>query len=111
MDDAIAGYGSIAVAGPWQDKPTIYEFYVLPQYRDRLFALFAALVDAAGTTAIETQTNDVILATILHSLGAERHVRVDSVSRPGHHFPRRSWGGRPPRNHCRLRRDCGVSTR
>ena len=23
------GYGSVAVAGPWTNKPTVYEFYVL----------------------------------------------------------------------------------
>src|SRR5262245_11523191 len=26
------GYGSVAVAGPWQAKPTVYEFFLLPQY-------------------------------------------------------------------------------
>jgi GNAT superfamily N-acetyltransferase len=68
VDDVVAGYGSVAVAGPWKDQPAIYEFYVLPQYRHRLFDLFAALVAAAGVTAIETQTNDVILASLLHAL-------------------------------------------
>jgi GNAT superfamily N-acetyltransferase len=66
--NSIAGYGSVAIAGPWEDQPAIYEFYILPQYRHRLFDLFAALVAATGVTAVETQTNDVILASLLHAL-------------------------------------------
>src|ERR1051326_5252313 len=33
--DAVAGFGSIAIAGPWKDKPTVSEFYLLPEYRAR----------------------------------------------------------------------------
>ena len=29
------GYGSIAVGGPWKGKPTVFEWYVAPQYRSR----------------------------------------------------------------------------
>lgn len=68
VDSATVGYGSTAVSGPWKGKPTIFEFYVLPQYRDRVFDLFCALMEAAGTTSIETQTNDLLLSTLLHSL-------------------------------------------
>ena len=34
---ARVGFGSVAIAGPWKDKPTIYEFYVLPEYRSLAF--------------------------------------------------------------------------
>lgn len=66
--DAPVGYGSVAVSGPWKDKPTIFEFFVLPQHRGRLFDLFAALLAETGSTLIETQTNDTLLSTILHAL-------------------------------------------
>src|SRR5262245_34753511 len=68
IDGAPVGYGSVAVSGPWKDKPTIFEFFVLPQHRGRLFDLFAALMTETGATLIETQTNDVVLSTILHAL-------------------------------------------
>jgi GNAT superfamily N-acetyltransferase len=68
IGEATVGYGSVAVSGPWKDKPTIFEFYVLPQQRGRLFDLFAALLAETGATLIETQTNDVLLSTILHAL-------------------------------------------
>ena len=66
-DGSPAGYGSVAVAGPWKDKPTIYEFYVLPHYRLCLFDLFAALLSASGAVSIETQSNDPILTPMLHT--------------------------------------------
>jgi GNAT superfamily N-acetyltransferase len=61
------GYSSIAVAGPWKDKSTIYEFYVLPHYRSRLFDLFSVLLAACGANRIETQSNDSLLTAMLHT--------------------------------------------
>jgi len=64
---APAGYGSVAVAGPWKERPTIYEFYVLPHCRSSLFDLFSALLSASGAGRIETQSNDSILTAMLHT--------------------------------------------
>ena len=61
------GYGSLAVAGPWKDKPTIYEFHVAPPARNRVFDLFEALLAATGAVAIEIQSNDPLLSTMLHT--------------------------------------------
>ena len=63
---AKVGYGSVAVAGPWQAKPTVYEHFLLPQHRRRLFDAFVALLTVSGATHIETQSNDVLLAVMLH---------------------------------------------
>jgi|SRR5882672_6299966 len=57
-EDIPAGCGSIAIAGPWKDKPTVYEFHVAPPYWSRVFDLFSALLVASGAVAIETQSND-----------------------------------------------------
>jgi GNAT superfamily N-acetyltransferase len=61
------GYGSLAVAGPWKDMPTIYEFHVAPPARDRVFDLFEALLAASGAVAIEIQSNDPLLTAMLHA--------------------------------------------
>lgn len=61
------GYGSIAVAGPWETKPTVYEYFVLPQHRGHLFDFFIALLASSGATEIETQSNDVLLTAMLHT--------------------------------------------
>ena len=63
------GYGSLAVAGPWKEKPTVYEFHVAPPARGRVFDLFEALLKESGAVAIETQSNDVQLTVMLHLFG------------------------------------------
>jgi len=61
------GYGSIAIAGPWKEKPTLYEWYVVPQYRSRMFDLFSPLLETSGAATIETQSNDPLLTVMLHT--------------------------------------------
>jgi len=65
--DAPAGYGSIAVGGPWKGKPTVFEFYLLPHRRSRAFEFFQELLAASGAKLIETQSNDVLLFVMLHA--------------------------------------------
>jgi GNAT superfamily N-acetyltransferase len=62
-----AGYGSIAVGGPWAGTRTLFEFYVVERQRSRFFEAFDALRDASRADAIETQTNDVMLTAMLHT--------------------------------------------
>lgn len=65
------GYGSVAVAGPWDGRPTVYEFYVVPPARGRLFELFEALLAASDAVAIETQSNAGLLAVMAHAYGRD----------------------------------------
>ncbi len=60
-----AGYGSLAVAGPWSDLPTIYEFYIIPEFRNRTFELFEAFLNVCGSQRIETQSNDALLTNMM----------------------------------------------
>ena len=62
-----AGHGTIAIAGPWKDKPTATEFFILPQYRQRIFDLFETFLAASNPIAIETQTNAPLLCAMLHT--------------------------------------------
>ena len=64
------GYGSVAVSGPWQAKPTVYEYFMLPQHRGRVFDAFVALLTSSGATAIETQSNDILLTVMLHTFAS-----------------------------------------
>lgn len=66
-DGEKAGYGSIAMGGPWSGTRTIFEFYVAEQGRSRFFEAFEALMRSSAANAIETQTNDVILTAMLHT--------------------------------------------
>ena len=77
--DGVAGvgYGSVAVAGPWKDKPTVYEFYVVPEYRSRAFELFDAFLSASGPQAFEVQTSDT-MSTVM-ALTYARDIGTESV--------------------------------
>jgi GNAT superfamily N-acetyltransferase len=75
--DTPVGYGSVAVAGPWKDKPTVYEFFVVPPARGRVFELFEALLAESRALAIETQSNDGLLAVLIHAYG--RDVASESI--------------------------------
>ena len=71
------GYGSVAVSGPWSDTPALYEFFVEPEHRTRLFDLFADLLTVCEAKTIETQTNNRILTVMLHTFA--RNVRAESI--------------------------------
>lgn len=67
LDELLVGFGTVAIAGPWKDKPTILEFYVLPDHRTRAFDLFEAFLDVSGARLMEIQSNDALLAVMLHT--------------------------------------------
>ncbi|MGA8088522.1 MAG: GNAT family N-acetyltransferase [Terracidiphilus sp.] len=67
LEGDAAGYGSIAVGGPWAGSRTLFEFYVVEKQRSRFFEAFDALKAATLADAIETQTNDVMLTAMLHT--------------------------------------------
>jgi GNAT superfamily N-acetyltransferase len=79
-----AGFGSIAIGGPWQDKPTIFEFYVLPEQRLHAFELFEALLTASKARWMEIQSNDVLLTVMLHAyardIWSEKIVFYDAIT-------------------------------
>jgi GNAT superfamily N-acetyltransferase len=67
----LVGYGSVAVAGPWREKPTILEFYLVPESRTRAFEFFEEFVAIGGAQWMETQSNDLLATTMLHTYGRE----------------------------------------
>lgn len=84
VDGATAGFGSIAIAGPWKDKPTIFEFYVLLEHRVRGFDLFEALLTASGARFMEVQSSDILLTVMLHTyardIWSEKIVFHDAIT-------------------------------
>ena len=67
----VSGFGSIAIAGPWKDKQTAFEFYVLPEKRGHAFALFEAFLAASAPQFLEVQSSDTLLTVMLHTYGRE----------------------------------------
>jgi len=63
------GFGSIAVAGPWKEKPTLIEFYLLPEHRKWAFDLFEAFLAASSAQFFEAQSNDTLLTLLVYTYG------------------------------------------
>ena len=61
------GYGSVALAGPWTTQPALYEFYLLPEWRLRVFDAFRALAASARASRMEVQSNDRLSTVMLHA--------------------------------------------
>lgn len=67
VDGESAGYGSVAVAGPWKGTRTVFEFYVPPGFRAHAFDCFECFVMTSQATAMEIQSNQAILLVMLHA--------------------------------------------
>src|SRR5437867_1048160 len=84
LDGVAAGFGSVAIGGPWKDKPTFFEFYVLPEHRSRSFDLFESFRAAGDPRFFEVQTNDllpmVMAVTYGHQIGTESVVFHDKLA-------------------------------
>lgn len=72
----VVGYASIAVSGPWRERPTFYELYIVPERRCRTYALFEEFLAASRPAAFEVQSNDTLTTTMAltfgHGLSTER---------------------------------------
>lgn len=75
--DRAVGYASLAVDGPWRNRPTFYELYVAPGRRSRTYALFEAFVAATRPPAFEVQSNDVL--TTMMALTFARDIASEKV--------------------------------
>jgi len=73
----VVGFGSIAIDGPWQEKPTIFEFYILPEQRCRAYLLFEILLECSGARFFEVQSNDVLLTSL--ALTRARKIEVEKI--------------------------------
>ena len=71
VDDTLAGFGTVAIGGPWTGKPTILEFYVSPEHRTRAFDLFEAFLNTSEARLMEIQSNDLLLAAMLHTFARD----------------------------------------
>jgi GNAT superfamily N-acetyltransferase len=76
-DGSPAGFGSMAVAGPWQNKPTIYEFYVAPEHRSRAFDLFEALLASSDARFMVNQSSNLLASVMLNTYA--RDITSDAI--------------------------------
>lgn len=77
IDGRQAGYGSVAIAGPWTEAPALYEFFVAGPYRLKVFELFNALRKACGAAKMKVQSNDILTTVMFHTCA--KNVTTESV--------------------------------
>src|SRR5438067_8419074 len=63
------GYGSIAGYENSHDRDTVFEFYIIPSFRNLSPAAFLKLLHASKATFIECQSNDFLLSSMLYEYG------------------------------------------
>lgn len=71
VSGVIAGYGAVAVAGPWINLRALFEVYVLPQFRPLLLQLAEALIHQSQSDHMLAQTNDRTLVILMHQFCGE----------------------------------------
>lgn len=64
-DDQI-GYGSVAGHNKIEDRDIIFEFYIIPPFRQHASKAFQQLLLASSVPLIEAQTNDLLLSAMLN---------------------------------------------
>jgi hypothetical protein len=77
MGGVTAGSGSMAIGGPWTEKPMVFEMYVAPEYRSRAFDLFEAPLPVSAARFLEIQSNDALLSVMLHTYAG--NIRSEAI--------------------------------
>jgi GNAT superfamily N-acetyltransferase len=65
------GYGSVWGTDRRQDRDTIFEFYLVPLYRHLAAELFPKFRDTCGAVWVESQSNDLLLTSMLYIYGSK----------------------------------------
>ena len=65
LTDSKIGYGSIQGKDDLKDRDTLFEFYVIPSFRNVAPSAFLALLELSNADFIECQSNDLLLTSLL----------------------------------------------
>ena len=76
VDDVAVGSGSVKGKEDLKDRDSIFEFFVLPPFRNVSNSLFESLLSACHATCIECQSNDLILTQMLFEYAENIHADV-----------------------------------
>jgi GNAT superfamily N-acetyltransferase len=68
-NEEIVGYGAVKGNEDISDRDTIFEFYILPSFRNLTSLAFSALLHSSGADFIECQSNDRLLTSLLYQYG------------------------------------------
>ena len=63
------GYCSVKGNENPEDRNAVFEFYIIPSFRDMSAYAFRELLNSSGATFIECQSNDLLLTSLLYQYG------------------------------------------
>ncbi len=70
VDDEIAGYASVAVGGPWEKQPALFEYYLHASFKSKSFDLFEAILTNLSPAIVEAQSQNQLLVTMMHTFAS-----------------------------------------
>jgi GNAT superfamily N-acetyltransferase len=68
-NDERIGYSAVKGNENSSDRDTIFEFYIVPSFRNLASPAFSALLHSSGAAFIECQSNDLLLTSLLYEYG------------------------------------------
>lgn len=90
IDGSLAGYGLTKEDGREGERDTVFEFFLLPQFRWPASDVFPALLEASGAARIECQSNDPLLTPMLFEFATAIHsdtILFEAGPPAPHHLP------------------------
>lgn len=69
LDKEKIGYGSIKGNEHRNDRDTLFEFYIIPSFRNISSVAFSELLSYSKAAFIECQSNDLLLSSLLYQYG------------------------------------------
>jgi len=77
LDGQEIGYGSVMGRDDRTKRDSIFEFYIIPDFRKHASAAFQILLNNSKTTHIECQSNELLLSRLLFEFG--RNINSDTI--------------------------------
>ncbi len=77
IDASSIGYGSIKGKDDLKDRDTVFEFFVVAQYRSLASQIFSELIKISGAAYVESQSNELLCTRMLYEFG--RDIRSDVI--------------------------------
>ena len=71
IDGVKAGYGSVKGNEHIEHRDTVFEFYLIPAFRDQALTAFELLLKVSGVSFIESQTNEPLLTSFAYLYGTD----------------------------------------
>lgn len=76
VDGMPIGYASVKGMKELSDRDTVFEFFTLPDFRNKASLIFEQVMDETKTTYLECQTNEILMTSMLFEFGMDIHSNV-----------------------------------